>query len=217
MDAMKERAQRFRCAGGLWSGAVLAVVIALAPATALAAGQSAGTQPQPATPAQATTQSQPGTQSPPATQAQPTQPAQGQASAGRVFGSDAGMIFNQIKPDKTADFEMVIDRLREALQKSENPVRRQQAAGWRVFKSVEPGPNGSVLYVFWVNPAVKGEDYTVSKILAEAFPQEAQQLYQTYVGAYAGGQNLVNLQLVATLGSTADQAQAVPNPPPPQR
>jgi hypothetical protein len=130
------------------------------------------------------------------------QPAQ-QAPQGRVFGSDAGMIFNQIKPDKTADFEMVIQRLREALEKSENPVRRQQAAGWRVFRAVEPGPSNTVLYVFWVNPAVKGEDYTVSKILAEAFPQEAQALYQTYVGAYAGGQNLVNLELVAALGSQA--------------
>ena len=151
--------------------------------------------------------SQPQGTQPQGTQPQGTQPegtqgqgAQAAAPKGRVFDGDAGIIFNQIKPDKTADFERVIARLREALEKSDDPVRRQQAAGWRVFKSVEPGPNGTVLYLFWVNPAVKGEDYTVSRILAEVFPQEAQELYQAYAGAYASGQNLLNLQLVAELG-----------------
>lgn len=116
----------------------------------------------------------------------------------RTFASDAGMIFNQIKPDKTADFEMVMGKLKEALQKSQDPVRKQQAASWKVFRAQEPGPNGVVLYVFILDPAVKGADYTVSKILAEAFPQEVQDLYKKFSEAYAGGQNLVNLSLVAT-------------------
>ncbi len=80
------------------------------------------------------------------------------------------MVLNFIKPDKTADFEAVIAKLKEALQKSEKPERKQQAASWKVFKSPDPAAGGNVLYVFVIDPAVKGADYTVSTILAEAFP-----------------------------------------------
>lgn len=144
---------------------------------------------------------QPAPPSAPAQPAQPQQPQpQQQQPAGRVFGSDAGMIFNPVKPDKTADFEMIMGRLKEALKKSENAERKQQAASWKVFKSVEPGPNNSVLYVFVMDPAVKGADYTVAKILSEVFPTEVQELYKVYSGSYSGGQSLVNLQLVSALG-----------------
>jgi len=129
---------------------------------------------------------------------QPAQQAQA-APAARVFASDAGMVLNFIKPDKTGDFEMVVAKLKEALQKSDKPERKQQAQSWKVFKSPEPAGNGQVLYVFIIDPAVKGADYTVSTILAEAFPQEVQTLYKMYAEAYAQGQNFVNLQLVNDL------------------
>ena len=118
----------------------------------------------------------------------------------RVFASDAGMVLNFIKPDKTADFETIVTRLKEALQKSDKPARKQQAATWKVFRATEPGANGSVLYIFAIDPAVKGADYTVSTILAEAFPSEVKALYQEYADSYASGQNFVNLTLVSTLG-----------------
>jgi 23S rRNA G2069 N7-methylase RlmK/C1962 C5-methylase RlmI len=128
-------------------------------------------------------------------------PAQAPAQpAARVFGSDAGLVLNFIKPDKTDDFEAVVARLKQALQKSDKPERKQQAATWRVFRAVEPGANGAVLYVFDIDPAVHGADYTVSTILAEAFPDEVQDLYKRYADAYASGQNFVNLKLVAALG-----------------
>jgi hypothetical protein len=135
-------------------------------------------------------------------QAQAQQPAQ-QAQAApttRVFASDAGMVLNFIKPDKTADFESVMTKLKEALQKSEKPERKQQAQSWKIFKSPEPAAGGNVLYVFIIDPSVKGADYTVSNILAEAFPTEVQTLYKQYAEAYASGQNFVNLQLVSDLG-----------------
>jgi hypothetical protein len=128
-----------------------------------------------------------------------TAPAQAQAP-GRVFASDAGMIINTIKADKTADFEMVVGKIKEALQKSENGDRKAQAASWRVFRVLEPGPNNSVLYVFWFDPPVKGADYTVSKILNEGFPAEVQALYKTFNDSYSGGQSLLNLQLVSAMG-----------------
>src|SRR5262245_47239471 len=66
------------------------------------------------------------------------QAATQQTTPKRVFGADAGLVLNFIKPDKTADFEAVIAKLKEALQKSDKPERKQQAASWKVFKGVEP-------------------------------------------------------------------------------
>jgi hypothetical protein len=44
---------------------------------------------------------------------------------------------------------------------------------------------------------VKGADYGVAKILAEAYPTEIMELYRMYSGAFAtAGQTLVNLQPV---------------------
>jgi hypothetical protein len=146
--------------------------------------------------AQSQTQTPPTQQPPPAQPAQQAQPA----PATRVFASDAGLVLNFVKPDKTADFEAVMVKLKEALQKSPKPERKQQAASWKVFKSPEPAQNGNVLYVFVIDPAVKGADYTVSTILAEVFPQEVQTLYKQYAEAYASGQNFVNLTLVSELG-----------------
>ena len=48
---------------------------------------------------------------------------------------DAATITILIKPDKTADFEFVLGRLKEALAKSEKPERKQQAAGWNIYKT----------------------------------------------------------------------------------
>jgi hypothetical protein len=141
-------------------------------------------------------------------QAQPSQtapsPAGQQAAvpASHVFASDAGMVLNFIKPDKTADFEAVVAKLREALHKSSKPERLQQAASWKVFRALEPAANGGVLYVFVIDPAVSGADYTVSTILAEAFPDDVQALYTQYAGAYASGQNFVNLKEIAALGQS---------------
>ena len=133
-------------------------------------------------------------------QGQPAQQAQAAPTA-RTFGSDAGMVLNFIKADKTADFEAVVAKLKEALRKSEKPERKQQATSWKVFKSPEPAAGGNALYVFIVDPSVKGADYTVSNILAEAFtPDVVNTLYKQYAEAYASGQNFVNLTLVSDLG-----------------
>jgi 23S rRNA G2069 N7-methylase RlmK/C1962 C5-methylase RlmI len=129
------------------------------------------------------------------------------APSSHVFASDAGLVLNFIKPDKTSDFEAVMERLRTALKKSDKPERRQQAASWRVFRAVEPAANGAVLYVFVIDPAVKGADYTVSTILAEAFPDDVQALYTQYAGAYSTGQNFVNLTLIQALGQDADSVK----------
>src|SRR4051812_11584367 len=90
---------------------------------------------------------------------QPAAAAQA-ATTTRVFASDAGMVLNFIKADKTADFEAVMAKLKEAMQKSDKPERKQQAMGWRIFKSPDPAAGGNVLYVFVIDPNVKGADYS---------------------------------------------------------
>ena len=135
-------------------------------------------------------------QQPPAAPAQQAQ----QVSAARLFPNDAGMVLNFIKPDKVADFEMIIGKLKEALMKSDKPERKQQAESWTVYKAAEAGAGGAAIYVSVISPAVKGADYTVSTILAEAFPQEANELYKKYAEAFGTPSgNLLNLTLIGNL------------------
>ena len=129
----------------------------------------------------------------------PAAPAQAApAPQARVFTGDVGVMYNVIKPDKTADFEMVIGKLKEALAKSEKPERKAQAAGWRVFKQADPMANGNILYIFMIDPVVKDADYTVSRILSEVFPAEVQELFKVYSACFAGGVTLANYQIVAS-------------------
>ena len=132
---------------------------------------------------------------------QATPPAQQAAAAPakRVFANDAGMVLNFIKADKVADFEMVVAKLKEALAKSAKPERKQQAASWKVFKSADPA-GANTLYVYVIDPVVKGADYQVSNIIAEAFPVEANDILKKYADCYAQGMNIVNLITLHDLG-----------------
>ncbi len=93
------------------------------------------------------------------------------------FPSGAGLLFFYVKPDKTADFEAIVARLGDVLDKSDDPVRKQQAASWRVLRSVE-ATGDSAIYVFVFIPAVPGADYDPIKVLSEAMPTEVQALYE---------------------------------------
>ncbi len=123
--------------------------------------------------------------------------AAAQAPQTQTF-SGSGMVLNFVKPDKTADFEAVMGKLKEALQKSEKPERKQQAASWKLFKSPDPA-GGNTLYVFIVDPAVADADYTVTNILNEAFPNDVQALYKQYVDSLAN-RNIINLALINDFG-----------------
>jgi len=159
---------------------------------------------------------------PPAPAPPPGQNVVAPPPLGRVFASEQGLIFNAIRPDKVMDFEIVLAKLRAALADSKDPVRTQQGWGWKIYKAAEPGPNGSVLYVFVMDPAVKGADYGVAKILSEAYPNEVMELYRMYTGAFAtAGQTLINLQPIPALNPnpssaapTSDGAPAAPGSAP---
>jgi hypothetical protein len=179
-----------------------------------AAGLSAAVQQAPAPttqqpPAPAPTAPTQPAPKPPAAPADPQAPAAGTPApppqTTRVLAEDAGLIFFPVKPDRSADFEKIMAKLKEALATSQNPAVREQAAGWKVFKAVEPGPNASALYVFVIDPAVKGADYAFWKTLYDSFPAEVLQLYRLYSAATAGGQSLLNLQLVQSFGTKPPQ------------
>jgi hypothetical protein len=176
------------------------IVSALIVTSALAAGSPAAAQrpvpqlpprPSPQTPVQPpAAPGQPGAQTP----AVPTT---------RRFTSDAGMVFSVIKADKTADFEAIMARVKEALSKSSDPKRKQMALNWRVFKALEPAPGGNILYAWLLDPPVKDVDYTVTEILKEAFPNEAQDLWAKYVACFVSGQTMLNLELKLNLNPNA--------------
>lgn len=102
-----------------------------------------------------------------------------------TFTSDVALVTVLIKPDKTADFEFVLSRLKEALQKSDKPERRQQAAGWHIAKATQP-VQGNVVYIMRIDPVVKGEEYDITRLIAETFPVEVQEIFPKYRDAFAG-------------------------------
>ena len=111
-----------------------------------------------------------------------------------------------IKADKTMDFERVMDRLREALMNSDQPQRREQAKGWRVVRIGKPLPDGTIAYVHVISPVVSGADYTIMQVLYDELPDERQEMYELYRGAF-----VKNLGL--GLGDVAvDMAPNMPSP-----
>jgi hypothetical protein len=115
---------------------------------------------------------------------QPAAPAE-PAKPVLTINSDAAIITLLIKPDKTADFELVLNKLKEALNKSEKPERKQQAAGWKVFKSSQMA-QGNAVYVMRIDPVVKGQEYDITRLIAEVFPVEVQEIFAKYKDAFAG-------------------------------
>jgi len=104
-----------------------------------------------------------------------------------TLDSDAAVITILIKPDKTADFEAVIAKYKEALEKSENATRKQQLAGMKFFKS-PMAAQGNAMYIIYVDNVVKGEEYDITRIVTEVFPVEVQTVYQKYKDSFAGRQ-----------------------------
>ena len=103
------------------------------------------------------------------------------------FEGDRALMIVLIKPDKTADFEAVIAKYQEALGKSDKPVRKEQLAGMKVFKSPTP-MGGNAAYVFSFDPILKGEEYDITKVVAEVFPVEVLEIYEKYKNSFVGRQ-----------------------------
>ena len=141
-------------------------------------------------------------QTPPAGQAPAGQPPAGQPPAGQppddaaakkeprmALTGPAGAFMFLIKPDQTANFEELIGKVKDALAKSENPVRKQQLAGWKVFKAAEPSGQNA-LYLEMIDPAVPAAEYDPLVILSESLGTQAgtpenQEMLKKYAGVFA--------------------------------
>lgn len=101
-----------------------------------------------------------------------------------TINSAAAVVTVLIKPDKTADFDLVLAKLKQALANSTNPQRKAQAAGWKVFKS--PPIQGNAVYVMRIDPVIRGAEYDITRLIAEVFPVEVLEIFEKYKGAFAG-------------------------------
>jgi hypothetical protein len=114
----------------------------------------------------------------------PQETAAPAADAKLTFEGDVALWTVAIKPDKTADFERVMQRLREALMNSNNPQRQAQGKGWKVMRMSKPLPDGNIAYVHVISPVVRGADYTIMQTLYDELADERQELYELYRGAF---------------------------------
>ena len=117
-----------------------------------------------------------------------------------VFGSDAGAVLTFVTPGKTDDFERVVDRFRAVLEESDDPIRQQQSGNWRIFRSPDPGSAGSVLYVSFMEPVLKGANYDMADIMAEELTEdEAEELIVLLEGALSQSQSVLSLESIINL------------------
>jgi hypothetical protein len=125
------------------------------------------------------------------------------ATAARTFTAPVGLLFNTVRPDKTADFEKLVAAVRKALESSSDAKLQAIAKGLKFYKATEPGPGNSVVYVFLVDPAVPGEDYGLGRILSSGSTDTAalQEIWKLYTGSVTSGGTLMNLS-------------PIPEPPP---
>lgn len=101
-----------------------------------------------------------------------------------TLDGDAAVMTIMIKADKTADFESVIAKYKEAFEKNDNAVRKQQLAGMKFYKGASTAQG--VPYIVVVDPVVKGEEYDITRIITEVFPTEVQAVYQKYKDSFVG-------------------------------
>ena len=115
------------------------------------------------------------------------EPAKEPAKPVLTLEGDASVIIVLIKPDKTADFETVIAKYKEAMGKSDNASRKEQLAGLKIFKS-PTAMGGNTAYIFSVDPVIKGQEYDITRVIHEVFPSEATDMFNKYKDAFAGRQ-----------------------------
>jgi len=131
----------------------------------------------------------------------------------RGFSAPTGLLFNTVRTERVKDFELFLGYLRQALDKATDPNVQAQARGWRMFKATEPGPNNTALYLFVLDPAVPGADYSLGHVLADAYPDAVQlsEIWKLYTGSVVGGGSLLNL---TPLKPVVPQPGAPGSPPP---
>jgi hypothetical protein len=132
-----------------------------------------------------------------------------------AIDGDAGIVTVFVRPDKVAEFDQLLGRLKSALANSANPARRAQADGWQVFTSLDR-VQGNVAYLMRVDPAVRDQDYDMARLIGEAEPAAAADVARSIRDAQAGrsmmAMNRVNIDGLgqAAAGGPADRGVTPP-------
>ena len=115
----------------------------------------------------------------------------------RAFTSDAAMVLNVVESKSAPAFEAQMRILRQTLETQNARRPGASAPTWRVFKSTDETKDGLVLYVFWINPVLKGSQDMLPTALAEVPPD----LLNHYASVRDCPQRtLLNLTRVSALG-----------------
>ena len=123
------------------------------------------------------------------------QEAAAQPAANKTtYNADAVIVMYAVNPGKDADYEQVLAKLREALNKSTAPEAKQQLAGWKVIKSQNSlTKDTSSTYIHLIHPVVKGADYSIVNIVyAVSTDDEKRSFYELYKGALKGALSQIN-------------------------
>lgn len=115
--------------------------------------------------------------------------------AARTFTAPIGLLFNTVRPDRTAEFEKLVFAVRKTLESSTDAKLQAIAKAMHFYKATELGPGNSVVYVFLVDPTVPGEDYGLGRILSSGSTDTValQELWKLYTGSVTAGGSLLNL------------------------
>ena len=122
-----------------------------------------------------------------------------------LYTGELAIVVYAVNPGKDADYEQVMAKLRDALGKSTAPEAKQQAAGWKVFKSEKPlTQDGASTYIHIITPVVKGADYSIVNIVySVSTDDEKRAFYDLYKGALKGTLSLIQGNSVAVTGAAA--------------
>ena len=119
-------------------------------------------------------------------------PAVAQQQPKMVLSGGLALWTVAVKPDRTAQYEELLGKVRTALKSSDKPERQEQARHWKVVRMSQAMPDGNIGYLHIVSEPVKDADYTVIRILYEGFPDEARALYDQYMECFAGNVSLAS-------------------------
>lgn len=133
--------------------------------------------------------------------------------ASSQFTTDAGLLLVIVKPTATADYELAIRTLQQAMSATADPQRSAAAKGWRVFKASELDAKGNAIYVHAMLPAVSGFDYRPSLLLDEMVKDLEADLLTKYSDAFGGPPTKLNLAEFANMAiAPAPIVPAKPDP-----
>jgi len=135
--------------------------------------------------------------------------------AGPAFAidADAAIVTVFIRPTHTAAFDKLLERVRTALASTPGAARQSQVDGWQIFQALDVG-QGNTTYVMRIDPAVKGREYDLTRIIGGVAPDQILEFSRAYREAQSGRSVMtMNRVAIAGLGNAADRSAPAPGKP----